>query len=212
MNLFLFTFQNEYSALCKYRSFSILRNPVERFPSSLEQWLKNTSKKHLLDLNEKEIVTLAARKLEDLNRNPDPVTPSMIHFRKQVDFVFLDGIQIIKKLYRLENIGKEILKIESYLGVSLGEVGKENQSVRFRNESVGVLVDYCRPMLNAVWNLIPISLKVKIHSLFFYTDNLKVKGTEKTIMDVLEDAGLTEKILEHYSDDVELYKSLSICE
>lgn len=212
LNILKEYFENEYLALCQYRSFSILRNPVERFPSSLEQWLKNTSKKHLLDLNEKEIVALAARKLEDLDKNPDPVTPSMIHFRKQVDYVFLDGIQVVKKLYRLESIEKEILKIESYLGVSLGEVGKANQSVRFRNKSVGDVVDCCRPMLNAVWDLLPISVKIKLHSLFFNADNLKVKGTEKTIIDVFFDAGLTEQILKYYSDDVDLYKSLAVCE
>lgn len=202
-------FENEFDALRNYRSFAIVRDPLSRFPSSLNQWLKNVKKQRVLELDEGSILRLVEQKLVELNNNPEPLTPDMIHFRRQSDYIFLDGVQIVEKLYKLENLDDEITLIGSYLGLDLDEITRANQSVRYRNKAIKTIIENFKPTLLVGWRLLPIKIKEYLYSRVFQVNDGGdyVRGTNKSVIEIISKEGFDKAITEHYAQDVELYNN-----
>ena len=98
-------FPAEYERLLAYQSFAVIRDPFERFPSSLAQHIRMYKKEDLRRLKDKDLekeIDEVINYLSDVDINTDP---TFIHFEKQISFVDLDNEPVVKNVYRIDDIG-----------------------------------------------------------------------------------------------------------
>jgi len=110
-------------------SFAIVRDPYTRFQSALNQWAKNVKKERLMDLPQQKVAQYAKLHLED--RDPhENMSPSLIHFLPQTEFIFLDNTQIVDLLVPFERLNTSWPEILGHIGVDRTlTLSKENPSI-----------------------------------------------------------------------------------
>lgn len=91
-------FPEDFARLGAYRSFALVRDPFDRFPSSLHERLVQRDRRPLNLRDEAEIAREVEAVLGSLARHPDAspiIDPELIHFSRQCDYIFLDGRQVV---------------------------------------------------------------------------------------------------------------------
>tara|TARA_R110000751_G_scaffold14890_20_gene48355 strand:+ start:8634 stop:9464 length:831 start_codon:yes stop_codon:yes gene_type:complete len=114
-------FPNAYAKVAAYRSFAVVRDPGERFVSSLAEHLRYRTGKDLTQLPY-ELVRRTARKLSArLLEGAEPWRdPRLVHFQPQVDYVRHDGRQIVETLVPLEDVSRIPAMLDARYGVATG--------------------------------------------------------------------------------------------
>ena len=141
-------FPHEFEALQNYWSFAVVRNPFDRFASSLSERLKNFGAKTIQNYSKKEVRPLIYETINYLSRNQKVrclLPPEYIHFQRQVDYIWLDGKQIIESIYTIDQIKELFADVESKFGKRLVDSSKHarnrhmNRSVVFRNNFLQIM-------------------------------------------------------------------------
>lgn len=106
----LFYLQKNYNHYYEFiknsDSYAILRNPFDRFTSSVLQRIRMYKGIDLSKLNDHQIEAEIIEVIDFLTRfNPNEILPyDYIHFQRQYDYVFFKNKQIIKNLYLMSDI------------------------------------------------------------------------------------------------------------
>ena len=100
-------FRPEFETLQEYWSIAVIRNPFNRFASSVSQHLNMYSAQSIQKRSREDIQIAIKTSIDYLSRQPkDPhlLSSEYIHFQKQVDYIDLDGVRVINNLYLVDEI------------------------------------------------------------------------------------------------------------
>jgi hypothetical protein len=202
-------FPESYKKLQDYFSFCIIRDPHERFPSSLAQHLRMYKNLKLADLSKSQfkVETEKMIGLLEKHRNIACLPYDLIHFQKQVSYVFNGENKIIKNVYTIENVNSVFidLSIKTGLEISTNDIStgkKVNRSLVFRNHTLGYVFDLIKPFTAKVLKHSPWNFKGKV-SQYVY-----MKPKEK-FNDILSSNYVKAFINDYYRDDIMFYQSLT---
>lgn len=200
-------FPNEYEKLNRYYSFCVIRNPHERFPSSLAQHLRMYKNMKLSDLSKKQFKAEIEKLIGSLEKHKNMICLpyDLIHFQKQMSYIFHDGRQIVRNIYTTANI--EALHIDLIKNVGLiepldgtKEFKQVNPTKVFKNNTLGYIFNVIKPFSTTILKHSPWNFQGKI------SKHLYIKPQEK-FNDILNSEYVTDFISEFYHDDIQFYKS-----
>jgi len=125
-----------FKKLTRYHSFAVVRDPMERFRSAMYQHLRGPFNKINLaagqpfSMHDKCAKVIEALDHHDHHDGQLPVP--FMHFQRQIDFVQIDDVQLVKYLYTLENLDALMCEMGRRMGVDNATVGRDHRSLRLR--------------------------------------------------------------------------------
>lgn len=126
-------FSEWYDSIRALEGFCLLRDPLERFASSTAQRFRQFKGKTPSDVTQTEIhaeIDEVITHLSECDRFP---ISEMSHFMRQSEFVMLDGVQIVKHTYRLDDIDLLIGALSRKSGTPLVTGFHSNKSFELRH-------------------------------------------------------------------------------
>ncbi len=202
-------FPQEFERLQNYSSFAVVRNPFDRFASSLSQHLLKSSRP-ISTRSTKEIQCLIHETIDYLSRKQKMrylLSAEYIHFQRQVDYIEDDGERIIENIYTIGQINELLSDVESKVGRRLvrtsGYASKtmENQSVVFRNDFIRWMYNILRPKIIVLYRRLPKGIKRKI-SEYIYVSR------DERLRDIFQEDHIKDFIRDYYSEDISLYQHI----
>jgi len=190
-------FPIEYKKIEEYWSFSIVRDPYQRFQSSFSQRTKMYKGTLIHELTYKEIKTELDKTIDYLLKTTKKNTlldASYIHFQKQIDYIYLNDKKIIDSVFCIDSL--DILFRELSQKFNINEEIKEikNQTIIFRNNYLKFLIERGRPIINLVAKNFSEDIKEKIRSKVYIPRNNKS-------IKIFESNYIRNFIDEYYKDD-----------
>lgn len=197
-------FPAEFDKVQRYWSFAVLRDPKSRFFSAVAQRVRMYRGAVLRELSEDQIASEISAAIADLQDRQGRLPPDLIHFQRQVDYVMLDGRQVIGNLYMTSEVDRLLADLAARVGIEtlpetdLMSVYAENRTMVYKNHALRVLIEKLRPSPGSpVLSLIPESVKKRIRSTV-YTPSGNQFDT------VAERIGVDDFIASYYADDLAL--------
>ena len=126
-------FPEDFECVKRYTSFAIVRDPFERFPSSVFQRLRATNAEKLSSEDVRAEVDAVIGRLLALSPGEPVLEPDLIHFSRQQDYVSLDGNRIVDNVFALNGIPELISAVSGLTGEIISPVQRENERLRFSN-------------------------------------------------------------------------------
>jgi hypothetical protein len=190
----------------KIRDFdavAVCREPLSRFQSALGQYLRNTSGEALADLSPADLAALVDDVLAKL-RTDDLGSLPMTFFRRQADYIFHDGEQLVDHLFDYRDLGALSAHLDAELGVSL-ETGRtfrsaDNHAWKRRNKRP--IVRMVKPLAKRV---LPDPMIARFRSLSIA--RLKTEADQR-LNRVLDTAHRRSFLIDYYGEDFEICKRL----
>jgi len=204
-------FEEEFKTVTDYWSFAMVRNPFARFASSVSQRLKMYSNQPIHRSNLDDIRKAIDESIDYLSQQPRSnhrLPPEYIHFQKQIDYIELDGEQIVDSLYTVDDVDKLLEEVGQRVGRSLGQSNqaggvqpRANQSIVFRNDLLRWVIETARPLSNKVSRLLPEGVKQWVRDQIYIPRDQRMKNlfTADYIQDFIRD---------YYAEDIALYKKV----
>ncbi len=207
-------FPEDLELVLKYESYAVVRNPYDRFFSSIQEKLKQDNmrigvSKKIFTPEEikREIKEVIEFLMKDSNFASGNVLPyTHTHFQRQKDYLFLDGVKVIKHVYCLGNLDSLFDSLQHQTGLQLfDEAGrrsfqKTNVSKRFRFSWVKMITESRHPFILSLKKSSPSILK-NIHGKLFFIKSSIITSEARNpfVMDF---------IASYYKEDIELFESL----
>ena len=202
-------FSDEYTKIKTFQSFTVLRDPFSRFPSSLSQRLKMYGDKPFKIMSKREIQRSIDEAINYLNNKGDLdiLAHDFIHFQKQCTYVFDKGEKLIDNLYTPNDLRFLFGDIEKLINKKL--IGSldflkqpANSSKIYRSEFLKSCFSFFHPILSKPTNhILPESLKKRIEDYLCVPRDVKMK--------VMFDSDYIRSFIEnYYSEDIKLYYSV----
>lgn len=204
-------FPEDFALFRTYESFALIRDPFERFASSLHERMVQTQGRRLSDLSADEIARETDTVISLLSKTSphDPITdPGLIHFARQTDFVSLDGQQIVKHLYPTSHVPELIGRISRLVGKCIKHNEKNNRRLSYKYKVLSKADHIVRKHLEAslpksVWR--PASKSLRDTMIFLgilnetkYTENRDENNSDDFISEYYRfDIDLLQKIKAH---------------
>lgn len=202
-------FHRDFQCIKHYWSFTVIRDPFFRFPSSLSQRLKMYGEKPIQHLTQTEIKHEIDKTIRFLLRQPNynhQLPPGYIHFQKQVDYIRVDGEQIVNTLYTVDKVEKLLNDVSKQIGRDLRERDytpkPANQSVVHRNEAIRLLLESTRPISRNLSKALPKATKAKLRSLIYVAPT-------KRLDYIFNSDYIRDFVYEYYKEDIELWSQLT---
>lgn len=202
-------FPKEFANLHNYWSFAIIRNPFQRFASSLTQRLRMYGHQPLQKLSISEIKCEIAQAIGHLGRLPRDnhlLSPQFIHFQRQIDFVNLDGHRTVQSLYRVDEINRLLDDVNRRTGGDLEsldnpDLSPKNLSLAHRSEFLRRLVEALRPATRAIVRTLPESAKERMRALVYVPRDQRLGELFRAghVRDFVED---------YYREDIALWETV----
>tara|TARA_B110000971_G_scaffold160311_1_gene163836 strand:- start:7759 stop:8529 length:771 start_codon:yes stop_codon:yes gene_type:complete len=194
-------FKTSFDLIKQYNSFCILRNPRERFYSSINQYFRLNKDKMIdecskQELNE-EISNIIAR-LKQLRGKNFPY--DIVHFQPQVDYVMLKEKIIIKNLFALEKVAR----IEHFVKSNIDEnfvMLKKNASAFIKNKIFAKILR----LLYSVFKSVHLSFSERQISLI---KSILFRNRDVFVEKIYNKSEIDSFIDDYYSKDFELIRSL----
>lgn len=195
-------FPSEFERFRTYSSFACLRNPFDRFPSSVSQRISMYKRTRIHTLSQAEIQREVEETIDYLSRHESITDPAFIHFARQSDFLEFNGDRIVQHLYTVHNVDEMLRTIGKLIGTELieGALSRPlNQALVFRNEGLRIMIQTLRPILGgAVSSMVPESIKKRIRQAA-YTPRM-----QKT-PDIFNSDSVKDFIRDYFQRDIEIY-------
>lgn len=116
----------------QYKTYAVIRDPYQRFISSVFQRLRQYENVATNAIGESELNGKIIEIIENLQKKNGLCDITYAFFAKQVDFVELNGRRIVKNVYDISNINLLLQSISSLVGEDLGRPTTRNRSLIYR--------------------------------------------------------------------------------
>jgi len=123
---------NLFEKLKCYDSFAAVRNPMNRFRSAMYYRLSRFRNIDVVAGQPFSMCDECAKVIEALDRHEGQLPRPFMHFQRQIDFVQMDGLQLVKHLYTLETLDALMREMGRRMGVDNATIGQYNRSLRLR--------------------------------------------------------------------------------
>jgi hypothetical protein len=207
-------YPDNFEQVCSFESFALVRNPFDRFFSSVQQkmrmdLLRNNQATRLFSDTEitSEIENVVAY-LSTLPDSPHQLPHNYIHFQRQVDYIFLNDVRIVKHVFCLRNLDQFFNTIKEKTGIVrpvLTDSDKErnsNQSRSYRNNLSKMIDTAFKPIRDNLSKVTPYSIR-KLYRLATKapTSNAYTRYLNPSVRKFIES---------YYKKDIELFDSLCV--
>ena len=202
-------FTREFEAVQDYWSFAVVRDPFERFASSVSQRLSEFGDQPIQNLSPKKIRSFIHKTIEYLSQHQQMrglLPPDYIHFQRQLDYIELNGERIIDSIYTIDQIDELFADVERKTGQKLvgatgqGKSTHVRQTIVYRSDLFRRVIENSRPITNYLSKVLPESTKQSIRDRVYVQRDKRLKG-------IFEEIYVQAFIRDYYSDDIALYKS-----
>lgn len=140
LDLLAAMFPEDYAKFADYASFCVVRDPFQRFPSAVAQHVKMYRGKLLASLDRREVAEEIDAAIAHLGRVTRVSDPEHIHLAPQTDFVFRDGVQVVRSVFALERLDRLAEAVSAHLGHEVTPFGRQNQAMVFRQPALRPLM------------------------------------------------------------------------
>ncbi|MFT6073168.1 MAG: hypothetical protein ACI80I_003225 [Akkermansiaceae bacterium] len=193
-------FPDDFDALRAVTSYAITRDPLERFVSSVAQYLRSTG-----------VDPGSMRPAEILQNTRDIITalraPAQDHvirhtiFFPQVDYVYLEGEKIVDHVYTIEHMDAFFDRLETQHDLHLIRDKKWNPTVTYRMPAMSGRVQSAKKLAQ---KYLPMKAYVSLREVGLRM--LTTPGAPKLEQTLHNDAGVRAFVAEHYAADWQLYR------
>lgn len=203
-------FSEDLNKVRGYWSFAIVRDPFSRFPSSVSQHINMYGDQPIHKKSLSQVRSDIERLVEFLAKQPGrnyQLPAEYIHFQKQVDYIFLDGEQVVDTLYSVDEVDCLLDDVSERVGYTLGNSYGENGSLRanrsivHRNEITRRLVEYTRPVTRLISRALPEAAKNKIRTAVYVPRDERLESLFAS--DYVKDF-----IRDYYREDLDLWNEV----
>ena len=199
-------FAETYQKVRTYDSFAVVRDPCERFPSSLFQRLKMYGEKPVETMSRKEFAQAVDATIARLaNHSADEVLPyDYIHFQEQKTYVVDQGVQVVETLFPLESVSELFEHVGRIIGGVEGAEGTtgnshENRSEHFKTDFIGNIAAPLLPLYSrSIKQWLPRGFRNLLSRMFLVDQNTKFR-------DVFESTHVRQFVNEFYAEDFALF-------
>ncbi len=201
-------FPSEFARVAAYRSFAVVRDPFERFPSSMSEFLKKRKKQLIRNMSLREIrheVDSIIRHLQQERPHAEPETTyTYIHFTRQSEFVNLGGTRIVQHLYTMDNVSSLLAEIGNLTQTDLFSVlpgrKESNVSLVYRNRGVRSAISVLTLLLGQkkVGRLVSWPALSRI---------VHIPGNT-TASGIFDSKHVRDFVTDYYKEDIDLYESV----
>jgi hypothetical protein len=153
-------FPDEWAKVRSYRSFAVVRDPTERFVSSMFQRLREFKGMNQSDITPDRLEQQAEEVIRYLESAPGRLNLEHVHFNRQVDYICLDGAQVVESVFPIAHMGKIIAYIADTTGIAVEEERK-NRSTEIRFSSAKPLIRMLRKPYAA---MVPYAVRNRLRS------------------------------------------------
>ena len=205
-------FPREFKAVQEYWSFAVMRDPFSRFASSVSQRLKMYSDQPIQKRSFDEIRRVIDESIDFLGGQPAKgrlLPPEYIHFQKQVDYIQLNGVCIVDKIYLLDEVEILLADLGRIVGQDLlarpargAQATHANRTVVFRSDLLRRVIEAARPVTNQLSKVLPDSTKQRIRQRVYVPRD---QGMEE----MFEAEDVRAFITDYYARDLELYQQIT---
>lgn len=198
-------FPGPFQKICSYDSMAVIRNPHDRFVSSVVQFLKTSRGYSGATYTAKRVRYETDRAIEHLRGQTEPYNAEYIHFAKQRSFISLNGKILIKRLYTIDQLPSLAAYLHHRVGVSLVADQPENAAVMPRSEALRAAMEAMQPFYRRI---LPPNLK---HKLWQYLISTKVldSATKSLAERIYEPNHVKRFVQDYYAEDFEIFELLN---
>jgi len=202
-------FPDEFAKVQEYWAFALIRDPFERFPSSVAQRFKMYGGGAIENQSRRQIKGEIDQVIQFLLNTPRQayhLPADYIHFQRQVDFVELEGRQVVSALYCIGEVDALMQEVNARIGRHsrdvLDNVGRRqvNRSVVYRNEVIRLLAT-SRPLLRRAYRSLPLRVRKRLRSILYVPSNRRLNSLFSS--DYVK--GFIES---YYGEDLRLYTEM----
>lgn len=203
-------FIDEYNKVRDYYTFAVVRDPVERFSSSLTQRLKMYGSKTIMEYSKHDLMHEIDFCIEYLQTNKDKtiLPPEFIHFQKQSSYIYCDGKQVVDKFFtvhQLETLFDELNKLTGvpFINDQDQKLVHDNKSVVYRSKSLKIIYKGLKPIVSKpIKAILSNNTGEFIRRLFHVPRDQRMNElfNRQHILNFIED---------YYSEDITIYKGVS---
>lgn len=199
-------FPAEFNAVQSYYSFAVMRNPINRFASSLYQRLDMYSDVPARRMSARAIRYAIDEAIEFLSNQasePHLLPPEFIHFQRQVDYIMLDNCTVIGNIYRIDDVDKLLNDLTVRIGESIYPKREQTyvfkKSMAYKNKNLGAAIDASLPLTGFIVRRLPAKIKHVIQQKMFEPLN-------DQLLKYFSEAHVIDFIMEYYAQDIVLWQ------
>lgn len=200
-------FENEFDKIKNYTTFTVVRNPFDRFPSSIATHLSMYGQKPIRNLDKNDLKNEVDRIIDFLSKrkgNQEYLPHEYIHFQRQKDFIYINENKIIDKIYSVSSMDKLFREINEVVGVNLFEYSLERNNISkvYRNRIVKILMEDVRPNLESLYKpILPDFLKKKLLNTFLVKRDAKFNA-------LFQAEYISDFVKDYYAEDIKLFEEM----
>lgn len=193
-------FPDDFAALRAVQSYTITREPMDRFISAVAQWLRALDKEPG-DLSSREILEEADTITTCLGSTKSEF-PGILYsiFFRQIDYVRLDGEQILTRVFPMENLDALFNLLETRHGLTLIRDKVWNPTVTYRHPA---LSGPLKRIKNTAKAMLPMKSYVALRELGVKA--FTTKGAPKLTETLMGSSAITAFVADYYREDAALH-------
>lgn len=196
-------YPEQFKKLQEFQSFAICREPHERFQSAVHESLGE----RLYGKSDKErkkiAIKAALRIINTLSRSSRLVNKNQCIYIPQSHFIYLDGHQFIRNLYKIEDTYLLIREISSISGKKMQENIRHNQTLSFRIKSSE---SFLRRLSGGTRRVLPEGAYVRLKKM---GQRLAVRNVPESALFLKENDDIRQFVESFYKDDFLIYEKLN---
>lgn len=196
-------FTSEFERVHAYSSFAVLRDPFDRFPSSIAQRLRMYRGIQFHTASGTDLRQEIDAAIDYLSQTGSVTDPTYIHFARQSDFVELGDAPVVKNLYAVDDVGPMLRDISGLIGMELvgqDSIAQRNQTISCRNRGLHLMIEALQPILgDAISTLLPKSAKKRIRE-FVYPPR------KQNTPDIFKSEVIKNFVRDYYRRDIDLHE------
>ena len=206
-------YPDQYQEVLNTECFAIVRDPMDRFVSALSQRLREFKGCLAVEITQDKLVEEAKEVLSLIEGKTSEQLPvELIHFRKQVDFIYdKDGNQIVKNLFSIEDIPAAIEWLNKDIGLNIeykDDQIRQNSTMEIKNPLLNQLISPLLVLLKPLIEKMPTRLIRRIKSLSI---KLGIYGKAETKSEIYSNnPEILQRVSSHFMDDVKLYQAVEL--
>ena len=197
-------FPTEFNELSKYKIFSMMRDPSNRFPSSVAQYISMyegipIENARLIDY--KNATDKCIKYLKNYIDKQHYLGAKHIHFQPQYDYLFYDNKRFVDVLLKIQDIEEMVDKISAYLNIRLSAPENKNQTKEYKNSFFKNLLSTNDNVTNYFKIILPANIKDYLRPIIY-------RGSVNRFDDVAKSEYVKDFVGEYYKKDIALYETL----
>jgi len=203
-------FPEEFDCVMHYESAAVVRDPISRFRSSVSQYLDRQTDRPLRAHTHKSLRASVSELMDQIRRadaRSSLLPHHLIHFQRQVDYLFIDGEVVVNHIFPLE-LCEELFSLSCLRDAALPTISTaastqvKNDARVYRGPAVTIVANLMRRFAPNIAKKLPLNVKHAIRKHLF-TERDNVFG------EVFQERFIADFISEFYEQDLWFWSKIA---